>query len=83
LSFVTHRVTKDKGPARASSTSARKRRFRVALGRDGVEAVELEKAGGKFGRTVPVIVPVIENTLAFTIGREDAVVHGTGAGRAP
>lgn len=51
------------------------RHFRVtALLPDGVEAVELEKAGGKIGRTVPVI----ENTLAFTIGREDVVLHGTG-----
>jgi hypothetical protein len=51
------------------------RHFRVsALVPDGVEAVELEKAGGKIGRTVPVI----ENTLAFTVGREDVVMHGTG-----
>ena len=51
------------------------RHFRVvALMPDGVDAVELEKAGGKIGRTVPAI----ENTLAFTIGRENVVLHGTG-----
>jgi hypothetical protein len=51
------------------------RHFRItALVPDGVDAFEIEKAGGKIGRTVPVI----ENTLAFTIGRENLVMRATG-----
>lgn len=51
------------------------RHFRVvALLPDGVEAIAIEKPGGKIGRTVPVI----ENTIAFTIGRENAVLQGIG-----
>jgi hypothetical protein len=51
------------------------RHFRVvALVPDGVDAIELRKADGKIGRTVPVI----GNTVAFTIGREDFVMHGIG-----
>jgi hypothetical protein len=51
------------------------RHFRItALVPDGVSAFEIEKAGGKIGRTVPVI----ENTLAFTIGRDDVVMRATG-----
>lgn len=51
------------------------RHFRiVGLVRDGISAVEVERADGTIGRTVPVI----ENTIAFTIGRENVVLHGTG-----
>jgi hypothetical protein len=51
------------------------RHFRVfALLPDGVEAVEIEKAGGAIGRTLPVI----GNTIAFTIGREDVVLRAIG-----
>lgn len=51
------------------------RHFRVyALLPDGVEAVEVVKPGGAIGRTVPVI----GNTIAFTIGREDVVLRATG-----
>lgn len=51
------------------------RHFRVyALVPDGVEAVEIEKSGGALGRTVKAI----ENTIAFTIGREDIVLRALG-----
>ncbi|MBS1863224.1 MAG: hypothetical protein JSS68_16120 [Actinobacteria bacterium] len=51
------------------------RHFRiVGLVRDGISAITVERAGGRIGRTVPVI----ENTIAFTIGRENVVLHGTG-----
>jgi hypothetical protein len=51
------------------------RHFRVyALLPDGVEAVEIDKPGGAVGRTVPVI----GNTIAFTIGREDVVLRAIG-----
>lgn len=51
------------------------RHFRVyALLPDGVEAVEIDKPGGAIGRTVPVI----DNTIAFTIGREDIVLRAIG-----
>lgn len=51
------------------------RHFRiVGLVRDGISAVEVERADGTIGRTVPVI----EDTIAFTIGRENVVLHGTG-----
>jgi hypothetical protein len=51
------------------------RHFRVyALVPDGVSAFEIEKSGGQIGRTVPVI----ENTVAFTIGREDVVMRAIG-----
>lgn len=50
------------------------RHFRVyALVPDGVEAVEVEK-GGAVRRTLPVI----DNTIAFTVGREDIVLHPIG-----
>jgi hypothetical protein len=49
--------------------------FRVyALLPDGVTGVEVEKEDGTIGRTVPVI----ENTVAFTIGRENVALHGVG-----
>jgi hypothetical protein len=51
------------------------RHFRItALVPDGVSAFEVEKADGKIGRTVPVI----ENTLAFTIGRENIIMRPIG-----
>jgi hypothetical protein len=51
------------------------RHFRVfALLPDGVDAVEVEKAGGAIARTLPVI----GNTIAFTIGREDVVLRAVG-----
>jgi hypothetical protein len=49
-------------------------RFTFAGFPDGVEAVEIDKPGGAIGRTVPVI----DNTIAFTIGREDIVLHALG-----
>ncbi|MGH2940069.1 MAG: hypothetical protein ACRDPE_18315 [Solirubrobacterales bacterium] len=49
--------------------------FRIrALVPDGVTGIEVEKEDGTIGRTVPVI----ENTVAFTIGRENVVLHGVG-----
>lgn len=55
-----------KGPAR---------HFRIsAVVPDGITALKVEKEGGKIGR----MVPVIENTVAFTIGREDVALHGVG-----
>jgi hypothetical protein len=55
-----------KGPAR---------RFRIAgLVPNGVTGLEIEKADGTVGRTVPVI----ENTVAFTVGREDITLRGVG-----
>jgi hypothetical protein len=51
------------------------RHFRVyALAPDGISAIEIEKPGGQIGRTVPVI----ENTVAFTIGRENVVMRAVG-----
>jgi hypothetical protein len=51
------------------------RQFRVhALLPDGVSRVEIVKEDGKVGRALPVI----ENTIAFTIGRENVVVRGGG-----
>lgn len=56
-----------KGPAR---------HFRITgLVPNGVTALEIEKADGTVGRTVPVI----ENTVAFTVGREDFTLHGVGS----
>jgi hypothetical protein len=51
------------------------RHFRVyALVPDGIAAFEIEKPGGTIGRTVPVV----GNTVAFTIGRENVVMRATG-----
>jgi hypothetical protein len=51
------------------------RHFRVyGVVPDGATAVRIEKLGGAPGRSVPVI----ENTFAFTIGRENIVLHGSG-----
>jgi hypothetical protein len=51
------------------------RHFRVyGLVPDGVTALRIRKFGGAGGRTVPVI----DNTFAFTIGREDFVLKATG-----
>jgi hypothetical protein len=41
---------------------------------DRVEAFEIEKADWEIGRTVPVI----QNTLALTISRENVVMRATG-----
>jgi hypothetical protein len=58
-----------------SCGKGRPRHFRVfALLPDGVDSVEIEKAGGAIGRTLPVF----ENTIAFTVGREDIVLHALG-----
>jgi hypothetical protein len=55
-----------KGPAR---------HFRIhALVPDGVTGLTIEKEDGTIGRTVPVL----DNTVAFTIGREDFTMHGVG-----
>jgi hypothetical protein len=55
-----------KGPAR---------HFRIhALVPDGVTGLAIEKEDGTIGRTVPVI----ENTVAFTLGRENVALHGVG-----
>lgn len=49
--------------------------FRIhALLPDGVTAVAVEREDGTVGRTVPVV----DNTIAFTIGRENIVLHGVG-----
>jgi hypothetical protein len=51
------------------------RHFRIAgLVPNGVTALAIEKSDGTMGRTVPVI----ENTVAFTVGREDIALHGIG-----
>jgi hypothetical protein len=51
------------------------RHFRVyGLAPDGVTAMRIKLFGGTGGRTVPVI----ENTFAFTIGRENFVLQATG-----
>jgi hypothetical protein len=51
------------------------RHFRIhALIPDGVTALEIEKEDGTIGRTVPVL----DNTVAFTIGRENFTMHGVG-----
>jgi hypothetical protein len=51
------------------------RHFRiVALLPDGITAMKIERVGGAGGRTLPVI----ENTLAFSIGRENIVLRGSG-----
>lgn len=59
----------------SSCGKGRPTHFRVyALLPDGVTAVEVEKEDGTIGRTVPVI----ENTVAFTIGRENFALRGVG-----
>jgi hypothetical protein len=51
------------------------RHFRIhALIPDGVTGLAIEREDGTVGRTVPVL----ENTVAFTIGREDFTMHGVG-----
>lgn len=51
------------------------RHFRIhGLVPDGVTGLEVERSDGTIGRTVTVI----ENTVAFTIGREDFKLHGVG-----
>lgn len=59
----------------ASCGKGRPTHFRLnALLPDGVAAVEVEKEDGTIGRTVPVI----DNTIAFTVGRGNIVLHGVG-----
>jgi hypothetical protein len=49
--------------------------FRVhALVPDGVASVEIEREDGTIGRTLPVV----GNTIAFRIGRENVALHGMG-----
>jgi hypothetical protein len=70
------------GPARefglfrvGSCGRGRPTHFRLsALLPDGVTGVEIEKEDGTVGRTVPVS----ENIVAFTVGRENIVLHGVG-----
>jgi hypothetical protein len=51
------------------------RHFRIhALVPDGVTGLAIEKEDGTIGRTVPVL----GNTVAFTIGRENFTMHGVG-----
>jgi hypothetical protein len=51
------------------------RHFRIhALIPDGVTGLAIEKEDGTIGRTVPVL----DNTVAFTIGRENFTMHGVG-----
>jgi hypothetical protein len=55
-----------KGPAR---------HFRIhGLVPNGMTGLAIEKADGTTGRTVPAV----ENTVAFTIGREDVTLRGVG-----
>lgn len=57
------------------SSCGKTRHFRVSiLVPDGVTGLQIEKAGGALGRTVPAL----ENTVAFTVGREDITLHGVG-----
>lgn len=41
---------------------------------DGVTGIEIDGAGGSVGRTVPVI----GNTVAFTVGRKNIFLRGVG-----
>ena len=51
------------------------RHFRIdALVPDGVTGIEIDGAAGSVGRTVPVI----ENTVAFTVGRKNIFLRGVG-----
>ncbi len=51
------------------------RHFRIhAIVPDGVTGLAVEKKDGTIGRTVPVI----DNTVAFNIGRENFTLHGVG-----
>lgn len=51
------------------------RRYRITgLVPNGVTGLKVERADGTVGRTVPVI----ENTVAFTVGREDFTLRGVG-----
>jgi hypothetical protein len=55
------------------------RRFRVhGLVPDGVTGLEVERAGGKVTRTIPVV----DNTFAFSIGHVDVTLRGVGDGAA-
>lgn len=58
-----------------SSCGAHSRHFRITgLVPDGATGLEIEKEDGTMGR----IVPVVENTVSFTVGREDITLHGVG-----
>jgi hypothetical protein len=51
------------------------RHFRIhALVPDGVTGLAIEMEDGAIGRTVPVL----DNTVAFTVGRENFTMHGVG-----
>lgn len=53
----------------------RPRHFRVhALVPNGFTGVALERADGSIGRTIPVL----DNTIAFTVGREEITMRGVG-----
>lgn len=59
----------------SSCGKGRPRHFRVfALLPDGVTGVQIEREDGTFGRTLPVI----DNTIAFTVGRENIALRGVG-----
>jgi hypothetical protein len=50
--------------------------FRITgLVPNGVTGLEIERADGTIGRTVPVI----ENTVAFTVGRQNFTLRGVGS----
>jgi hypothetical protein len=51
------------------------RHFRIStLVPNGVAGLEIQREDGSIGRTVPVV----DNTVAFTIGREDFTMQGVG-----
>jgi hypothetical protein len=51
------------------------RKFRIhGLAPDGVTGLAIEKADGTIGRTIPVL----ENTFAFSVGRENITLRGVG-----
>jgi hypothetical protein len=63
----------------SSCGKGRPTHFRIhALLPDGVTAVEVEKEDGTIGRTVPVL----DNTIAFTVGRENIALRGVGGASA-
>lgn len=59
----------------SSCGKGRPRRFRISgLVPNGATGLEIERADGTIGRAVPVL----ENTVAFEVGREDLTLHGVG-----
>jgi hypothetical protein len=59
----------------SSCGKGRPRQFRISgLVPNGATGLEIEGADGTIGRTVPVL----ENTVAFEVGREDVTLRGVG-----